>query len=619
LKRQKAEHEIKRSEEKYRTLVEASSNGTLMLLEGEVVYANKILQDLTGFSEQDLVEKGLTSLFLKPDLKNLLEVLKSTTDESGTAGSMEISVLTKPGDQLEVELVISLMPLGNDFVHVVQLKQLSEDKRKIRLQENLNTDLQSSILFLSQPVGQFPRALLTCSLNQSIRNAAQSMTDKGYDAILIYAEEGKPVGIMTDEDVRIRSIVEGVSPDQPVFRVMSAPLMSIPEKGMLYEAISLMQEKGISHLGVRNQEGAIVSMVSKNELLQVHQYSVSMIKQEIEKADTWQAAARIGKRIPELTTTLLNTGSDAINLVRFNAILFDAIVQKFIQLSLDQLGDPPVPFAYIVLGSAGREEQTLATDQDNAIIFEDVEADRTAEVQKWLLGVGKMVSDWLNEAGYPYCEGKIMASNEEWCQPITRWKNNFTNWISSSEPQDLLDINIFFDFRPVYGESRLCNDLHQHIRAVIKSHPAFFIHMTGNIQKLKPPLSMFGNIVVGSSKTKPESFDIKRAMLPLLDMARIYALKEGIRETGTLSRLRLLYQHGTFSEQQYDARVEAYKLLMLMRFKHQVEQFSSGVTPDNYINPETISTVEQAMLKKVFGQISDFISKLVMDFKGVMM
>jgi len=102
-------------------------------------------------------------------------------------------------------------------------------------------------------------------------------------------------------------------------------------------------------------------------------------------------------------------------------------------------------------------------------------------------------------------------------------------------------------------------------------------------------------------------------------MARIYALKEGIRETGTLSRLRLLYQHGTFSEQQYDARVEAYKLLMLMRFKHQVEQFSSGVTPDNYINPETISTVEQAMLKKVFGQISDFISKLVMDFKGVMM
>jgi len=619
LKKQQAEQEIKRSEEKFRTLVEASSDSTLMLLDGEVVYANKILQDLIGFNEQELVEKGLAVLFRRPDLKNIISTIDATTDESEKAGSMEIQLKTKSGNLLDVVLTISLMPLGNDFVHVIQLKPLSEDRRKIRFQENLNTDLQTSVLFLSQPVGQFPRTLISCDLNQSIRNAALTMTDKENDAILINGEEGEPAGILTDEDIRIRSIAEGISPDQPVSRIMSSPLVTIPEKGMLYEAISMMQERGISHLGVRNQEGVIVSIVSNRELLQVHQYSVSIIKQQIEKAETWQVAAQIGKRIPELTATLLNTGSDAVNLVRFTAILFDAIIQKFIQLALAQQGDPPVPFAYVVLGSAGREEQTLATDQDNAIIFENVEPDRMEEVQEWFLKIGRLVSEWLDEAGYPYCKGKIMASNPDWCQPLHRWKENFTTWISSSEPHDLLDVNIFFDFRPVFGESRFCSDLHKHIREVIKKHPAFFIFMTENIQKLKPPLSLFGNIVVGSSKTQPEAFDIKRTMIPLLDMARIYALKKGIRETSTLSRLRLLYQHGIFNENQYEERTEAYKLLMLMRFKHQVEQLTKGIPPDNFINPESISTIEQAVLKKIFNQISDFISKLVMDFKGMMM
>ncbi len=619
IKKQKAEQEIKRSEEKYRTLVEATSDGTLMLLDLEVVYANKILQDLAGFEEHELVEKGLSALFRKPDLKKIIETMEATTDESGKAGSMEIPLKTKSGNLLDVEVTISLMPLGNDFVHVVQLKPLSEDRRKIRLQENLNTDLQTSVLFLSQPVGQFPRTLISCDLNQTIRNAALAMTEKGYDAILISGEQGEPLGILTDEDIRKQSIAEGISPDQPVSSIMSSPLMTIPEKGMLYEAISLMQERELSHLGVRNQDGEIVSIVSNRELLQVHQYSVSMIKRQIENANTWQEAAQIGKRIPGLTATLLNTGSDAVNLVRFSAILFDTIVQKFIQIALAKLGDPPVPFAYILLGSSGREEQTLVTDQDNAIIFEDVEADRFEEVHEWFVKMGRFVSEWLHEAGYPYCKGKIMASNPQWCQPLSQWKRNFTNWISSSEPKDLLDINIFFDFRAVYGESKLCSDLHQHIRAVINKNPGFFIFMTGNIQKFKPPLSLFGNIIVGASKTQPEAFDIKQVMLPLVDMARIYALKEGIRETGTLSRLRRLSQLGTFNDRQFEARTEAYKLLMLMRFKHQTEQFSTGIPPDNFINPESISTMDKAMLKKIFGQISEFISMLVLDFKGVMM
>ncbi|MBN1197895.1 MAG: cache domain-containing protein [Bacteroidales bacterium] len=615
-KRMLAEKEIKLSEEKYRTLVEASSDGTMMLLEGEVVYANKILQDLAGFSENEMVEKGLGLLFSNPYLATITDALKETTDESGRAACLEVPMEKKSGDLLAVELVISLMPLGSDFVHVIQIKPLSEDQRKIRLQENLNTDFQTSLLFLSQPVGKLIRTLLTCDMNQSVRHASLVMTQKGYDAILVCTGQEEPVGIITDEDIRKRAVAEGNSPDNPVYQIMSSPLVTIPEKGMLFEAISLMQDLEISHLGVRNQDGKIISIVSNRELLQVHRYSISLIKKQIEKAETWQGVAEIGKRIPELTAALMTAGSDAENLVRFNAVLFDSIMQRFIGLALSQLGEPPVPFVFLVLGSAGREEQTLATDQDNAILFDEVSPDQIASVQSYFIQLGILVSNWLNESGYEFCKGKIMASNPDWCQPISRWKEKFTSWITSSEPQDLLDINIFFDFRPVYGETRLCNDLHNHIQALILSRPSFFIFLTRNIQRLKPPLSLFGNIIVGSSKTRPEAFDIKRVLLPLVDIARLYALKEGIRETSTLNRFMQLLRIGMINENQFDERTEAYKLLMMIRFRHQVEQLSGGKTPDNFINPETISPVELAMLKKVFGQISEFINKVVMDFKG---
>ncbi len=615
-KRMQAEKEIKLSEQKYKTLVEASSDGTIMLLESKVVYVNKIAEDLTGYTEIELVEKGLECLFRNPSLETILEAVNRTTEESGVDTSIELPVVKKSEDRIDMSIKISLMPLGNDFVHVIHLKPISDERRKVKFEENLSTDFQTSVLFLSQPVEKFPSNLVTCNLAQSIRQAALAMSDKGYDAILVCSTEGNPVGIITDEDIRKRVVAENVSPDQPVHLIMTSPIFTIPEKAMLYEAISLMQEREISHLGVRNTEGEIISIVSNRELLQVHRYSISLIRKQIDQAETWQAVAGIGKRLPELTAAILNSGPEAVNMVRFNAILFDAIVQKLILLALDRLGKPPVPFSFLVLGSAGREEQTLVTDQDNAILFEDVSQENLERVQKYFLQVGSLVSEWLNESGYAFCKGKIMVSNPEWCQPLSRWKEKFTTWITSSEPQDLLDINIFFDFRPVYGEYTLASDLYRHIQEVIKRHPAFFIYLTGNIQRLKPPLSIFGNIQVGASKSQPESFDSKRAMLPLIDIARLYALKEGIRETGTLDRFSKLFHLGMINEDRFEERTEAFKLLMMLRFRHQVEQIMEGKVPDNFINPEALSPVEVVMLKKIFGQISDFIGEVAAEFRG---
>lgn len=599
-RRIKAEEEIKRSEERYRTLVEASSYGTMMILNGEVIYVNKVLQDLTGHTETEIVGKGFGTILRNEYLEQFIQVLDSVTLESSNPVTLELPLTKMGGDVLQVELSISLMPLGNDLVQVVHFTPLSEEKRRFRLHENLNADLQTSVVLMSQPVAQLNPTWLACKLNQSIRHAALIMTDKGYDAILILAEGDEPIGIVTDEDIRKRVVARDVALEEPVFQIMSSPLITISEQSMLYEAISLMQEEGISHLGVRNREGRIVSLISNRELLQFHQYAVSQIKQQIESASTVQSATKFGRQLPELTATLLNAGSDTTHLLRFTTLIFDAIVNKLIVLAIKELGDPPVPFSFVVLGSAGREEQTLATDQDNAIIFKDCAEADTESVQQWFLTFGSRISEGLAEAGFKYCPGKIMASNPTWCQPLSQWKKYFKKWITSAEPQDLLDINIFFDLRQVYGDKTLVDQLQLEIREVIKHHPAFFIFLAGNLQVRKQR----GDI------------DIKKVMVPLVDIARLYALKEGITETGTLTRFFRLNQLGILTEEEWEDRTEAYKILMMIRLKHQVEQFTLGKTMDNILEPGALSDVEEAMLKKIYDQIAEFAGKVTMEFRG---
>jgi len=614
--RQKAEEKTRRSEEKYRTLVEATSEGTLMLADDLIVYSNKILQDLTGLSEQALAGQGLSGLFGNREAEKIRREMSKINTLQDKPVRLDTSLLKHNGEPVLVDLAISLLPLGNGFVHVLIINRVSREKVAVRMQENLTAELQASVLLLSRPVSELPKRYLSIELSGTIREAAGMMTEKGQDAILVRSENNRTVGIITDEDLRKRTVATGQETDEAVFHIMSAPLITIPDKAMLYEAIALMQERKISHLGIRNNEGEVVGIASDRELLQIHRFSLSFVKHEIEEANSVSDIRKISERIPELTSSLLKSGADSTNLVRFTAVMFDAIINRFIKLALIQLGEPPVPFTYLVMGSAGREEQTLATDQDNAIIFQDVEPDRLAGVSKWFLRLGTLVSEWLDEAGYHFCKGRIMANNPEWCQPLSTWKFRFSHWIASAEPQDLLDINIFFDFRPVYGLTEFATTLHDHIHGEINHHPAFFIFLTGNIQRLKPPLSRFGNIQVGGSKDQPDAFDIKLAMLPIVDIARLYALREGIEETGTLARLFRLHQKGTLSETGYHDRVEAYKTLLSIRFRHQVDQLLSGIPADNFINPEKLTHLDQALVKKIFDQTNEFIAKLGLDFKG---
>ena len=321
--------------------------------------------------------------------------------------------------------------------------------------------------------------------------------------------------------------------------------------------------------------------------------------------------------LPYLVSTLINSGAKPQYINHLTTIIVDAVLQKFIDFAIEALGSPPGRFAFIIFGSEGRQEQTLRTDQDNAIIYEDVPHEREEAMQAYFLNLGSKVCGWLNQAGYSYCEGNNMAQNPQWCQPVSAWKRYFGEWIAAGTAEDLLKTKIFFDFRGVYGEQTLVHMLRNHLNDVIAQNPRFFQLLARNVLQLSPPIGFFGNFVVESVGENKKAFDIKSSMMPIVDYARIYALQHNIAATNTFERLQQLYERNLLAQQNYQEMVQAYSYLMQIRLRVQAEAISQGNRkPENYVSPKNLTFIEQKLLKEIFSQTKNFQARLSYDFTG---
>jgi CBS domain-containing protein len=277
-----------------------------------------------------------------------------------------------------------------------------------------------------------------------------------------------------------------------------------------------------------------------------------------------------------------------------------------------------VRFAFLVFGSEGRQEQTLMTDQDNAIVFEDTATGlESSFIQAYFIKLGSMVCRWLNQAGYHYCDGDNMAQNPQWCQPLTVWKRYFSEWIHAASAEDLLKTKIFFDFRCAYGADGLAEELRGFLDAMVADNPRFFQLLARNVLPLTPPIGLFGKFVVESIDEHRKAFDIKSAMMPIVDYARIYALKHAVPATNTLERLQGLHERGVLTAQNHQEMVQAYSYLMQIRLQVQAAAIAAGsAKPDNYVTPKNLTSIEQKLLKEIFSQIKNFQAKLSYDFTG---
>ncbi|MFC1671334.1 DUF294 nucleotidyltransferase-like domain-containing protein, partial [Spirochaetota bacterium] len=611
--------ELGETRERYNTLTGNLNIGifrTTMGERGKFIEANPAALRILGFeTREELFEVNIFDLFYNTDdkkvfvedllargyIKNRIIQMKK---EDGTSSFISLSAVTAKDAS------------GNEKHYDCIIEDITEQKKIEEERESLIVELQTSLLFLNQPINPFLKENVFCEMSQSISDAVNTMAKSNYSAILVTNEDNKAVGIVTDRDIRERVVGSKKNLHSPVHEVMSSPLVSISDHAMIFEAILLMQEKGIKHLAVNDNGGKILGIISTDELMNIQRHSSTFLIREINNADSLDKIIKSHGKLPRLVKALIDSGANTKNITRIITVVSDSITVKLIEFAVRELGEPPVPFTFMSLGSEGREEQTLATDQDNAIIYEDVPEEIAKETSEYFSKLSDKVCTWLDKAGYSFCKGDSMCMNEKWCKPLGDWKKYFSHWINNADPRDLLEVNIFFDFRSVYGDSNLTEQLREHINEISKGQAPFFHHLAHTTLMYKAPVGLFGKIVLDTTGEHPETFSIKEAIKPIQNFARVYAIHNGIVETNTLERVNRLHEMKVINKSLFGEITGAYNFLMLLRLKHQAKALDENVPPDNYINPKELTNIEEIMLKKILSQITGFQSRLSLDFIG---
>jgi CBS domain-containing protein len=279
------------------------------------------------------------------------------------------------------------------------------------------------------------------------------------------------------------------------------------------------------------------------------------------------------------------------------------------------MGTPPAKFVFMVLGSEGRKEQTLKTDQDNAIIYEDKANEQRELVREYFLKFATTVSDRLNYIGFVYCTGDFMAKNPKWAHSLSHWKRNYQTWMEEPLPESVIMFSTFFDCRHLYGEVAILDELKQFLDEELqKPLDKLFFYMAKNALQYEPPLTFFRNIRT-FTKGNIEVFDIKKAMTPIVDLIRVYALKTRIFEVNTGERLKALRKKSIFNDTEFLELLQSYYFLMSVRLKKQASQIMYDKTePDNYVNIGSLTKIEQGTIKEIFKTIQNFQSKIKIEF-----
>ena len=456
-----------------------------------------------------------------------------------------------------------------------------------------------------EPTIDYTKNVVNCSKETSIHEAAKLMKKAGVGSLPIVDKRNLPIGILTDTDLRNKVLAENRSADEPVSSVMSSPVKTIRKSFTLSEVQIRMIRSGVHHMVVTENgtdKSPVVGLISDHDLMvSLENHPAALIKaiKYSNEPREWKSIRDktenlVGKYLEqELSVSLITSLVTAIN---------DAIIEKAIELAINEIPDAAtIDFCWIGLGSEGREEQLLRTDQDNAIIFQD--STDNEETKKILLKVAIRVNEILKYCGFEDCPAEIMARNPKYCESLNQWKSYFEQWILEPEPEALMQATIFFDFRGVVGDKNLASELEEFLFSRIKKESIFLNHLARNALQNPPPIGFFKNFLVEKSGAHRNEFDIKkRAMMPLSDAARVLALEAGIRSVqNTRERWEMVSEADPKNKEIYREAVQAYEIFMKIRTQSGLNNNDSG----RFIDLDALTRLEKSMMKKAFRPIRD--------------
>ncbi|SIT17407.1 CBS domain-containing protein [Roseivivax lentus] len=456
-------------------------------------------------------------------------------------------------------------------------------------------------------VSQFmARNPLSVAPDTTAAEAARQMRD-AHVSCLCVTEDDRLVGIVTIRDLSARILAEKAAPDTPVRQIMTEDPRTLPPEALGSDVLHMMLERRIGHVpivGARGLEG----IVTQTDLTRFQAMSSAELVAGIARAETAQEMAETTARIPRLLSQLVAGHHPHEVTTRLITDIADAVTRRLLRLAEAEFGPPPVPYLWLACGSQGRQEQTGVSDQDNCLILSDA---FTPEHAQYFEKFARFVSDGLHECGYVYCPGDMMATNPRWRQPLATWRRYFKGWIEKPVPEAQMLASVMFDLRPIGGDTALFDGLQQETLAQASKNSIFVSHMIANALKHQPPLGLirgFATIRKGENKDR---LDLKHSgVVPVTDLARVYALRGELRPVNTRARIVAARDAGLLSKSGGQDLLDAYDLIAETRLEHQCRRIRAGEAPDNFLPPAKLSDFDRSHLRDAFVVVKGLQSAL---------
>jgi CBS domain-containing protein len=505
--------------------------------------------------------------------------------------------------------------LLESFASNTRNPQASETKGKLlstnyaynEQQTTTDLDFFQQAFYTKNPICLSPR--------ETIQQAAFLMNKHKISSLII--EENKlPVGIVTDKDIRRWVATGEISIAEKVSEIMSFPVACVPPNIHLADVQSILLQLQIGHLCVTidgSPETEIVGVLSEHDIVTAQSNNPVALLKQIDRVHKIESLVRIRESLSSLLEAYLRTELPMPYTMKVSRLISQALMHRVIEISEEKIGKAPVKFSWLGIGSQGRGEQILLTDQDHALVFEDVAEDILTSTQAYFLALAKEVSSVFAQLGYVFCPAEMMASNPSYCLSLSQWKQQFSKWINQASSENMMMCSIFFDFAKVYGEAELAEHISTHIYQKLKGNQSFFAYLAQDALKNPPPLGFFRQFVIENDGKHKDEFDLKaRAIQPLVDAARVLILDKGVKtKNNTIERFETLMELEPQNEEIYAGCIKSFHVLSKFRAVEGFDHNTSG----RYIDLSKLSKSDKMKLKRTFKPINEIQSLLKTRFK----
>ena len=437
---------------------------------------------------------------------------------------------------------------------------------------------------------------VTATPDTPVAQVARQMRDRHISSVAI-AQDGVLLGLVTARDLSSRVVAEGLSGTTPVAQVMTADPVALPPQALGSDILHMMLERRIGHVPVV-QDGTLVGIITQTDLTRYQAVSSAQLVRDAASCDTPVDMAEVTARIPRLLQQLVAAHNAHEVVTRLITDIGDTVTRRLLVLAEKELGPAPVPWLWLACGSQGRQEQTGVSDQDNCLILHD---SATVDDMRYFQALAKFVSDGLDQAGYFFCPGDMMATNPRWCQPLATWRRYFQGWIDTPSTEAQMLASVMFDLRPIGGDTRLFRDLQAETLEKASKNSIFVAHMISNSLKHQPPLGLLRGFATIRSGEHKNHIDMKHnGVVPVMDLGRVYALQGRLSAANTRARILAAEDAGVVSVSGARDLIEAYDLIADLRLESQAALVKAGRKPDNFLAPADLSDFERSHLRDAF-------------------